>query len=384
MEIRYPNYYKKFRCTAGECPDTCCAGWEIAVDKGSDKRYRKVRKTTQNREFGKKLRKYVKGGRIISTDVTCPFLDAGGLCEMYRELGPEALCHTCRRYPRHREDYGELHEIVLLLSCPEVVRIVLTENDGSYYVRKMPGRHGNMEGVDQKLLSVLLKVRGRIWEISRDPQVSMDKRMALSLALAHDAQRRLMNSDYTDIAVVLERYQGEHTVERFLKQWDHGEAGEGRGRSISRFLLMSDFMGEVSGLETICRDWPDLLEKCRMQLYHSKNSRADYRCARERFLESHWEVCGDLEKLFEYFVYSFVLSALYDGDILTKMKMAVLCTMAVEELYMAAGPLDLARKTDICHALARQIENSDENRGMLERFLKKEILGTRRIIDALI
>ena len=29
MEIRYPEYYKQFRCLAGECPDTCCVGWEI-------------------------------------------------------------------------------------------------------------------------------------------------------------------------------------------------------------------------------------------------------------------------------------------------------------------------------------------------------------------
>ena len=28
MEIRYPNYYKKFHCIAGACPDTCCAGWQ--------------------------------------------------------------------------------------------------------------------------------------------------------------------------------------------------------------------------------------------------------------------------------------------------------------------------------------------------------------------
>ena len=33
MEIRYPEYYKQFRCLAGECPDTCCVAWEIRVDR---------------------------------------------------------------------------------------------------------------------------------------------------------------------------------------------------------------------------------------------------------------------------------------------------------------------------------------------------------------
>ena len=30
MEYVYPDYYRQFTCIGGECPDTCCAGWEIA------------------------------------------------------------------------------------------------------------------------------------------------------------------------------------------------------------------------------------------------------------------------------------------------------------------------------------------------------------------
>ena len=90
------------------------------------------------------------------------------------------------------------------------------------------------------------------------------------------------------------------------------------------------------------------------------------------------------------------MSALYDGDALTKMKMAALCTMAVEELYMAqmvdavradaedgAKMLTLQDRTHICHALARQIENSDANRSTLEQVLKQETFRARRIVNAL-
>lgn len=106
MKIRYPEYYKKFRCIAGACPDTCCAGWEIAVDRASEKRYREAQRTMENQEFAKKLKKHVKNGCIISEGATCPFLNADGLCEMYIEMGAESLCHTCARHPRHMEDYG--------------------------------------------------------------------------------------------------------------------------------------------------------------------------------------------------------------------------------------------------------------------------------------
>ena len=32
MLYTYPHYYKKFRCIASECEDTCCAGWAITID----------------------------------------------------------------------------------------------------------------------------------------------------------------------------------------------------------------------------------------------------------------------------------------------------------------------------------------------------------------
>ena len=153
MEIRYPNYYKKFHCIAGACPDTCCAGWEIPVDKASERRYRQARKSgdIQNQDFARKLKKHVKHGRIISEDVTCPFLNQDGLCEMYIELGPESLCHTCARHPRHMEDYGNLHEMLLLLSCPEAARLILEENTGGFYIRTVPERQGNVDGIDEEL-----------------------------------------------------------------------------------------------------------------------------------------------------------------------------------------------------------------------------------------
>ena len=42
MQYTVPHYYKKFRCIAGECPDTCCAGWQIQIDPVSLKKYRET------------------------------------------------------------------------------------------------------------------------------------------------------------------------------------------------------------------------------------------------------------------------------------------------------------------------------------------------------
>ena len=360
MKVRYPDYYKKFRCIAGECPDTCCAGWEIAVDRNSEKQYRDLQKQGKisNRDFAKKLKKYVKDGRILSEDVTCPFLNPDGLCEMYLELGPESLCHTCARHPRHLEDYGNLHEMVLLLSCPEVARLVLEENGGGFYVRDLPEKQGNMDGIDEELSELLLRVRDLIWKIGRDDSMTMNLRMAFSLALAHDVQRCLIPRQIVMIERVLERYEKAGAEKRFFAQWNR--------KSVNSDTLMTDFIDEFGKLELICKVWPEMMQRMRD-------------CSRRS--EEH----PDYANVFAYFLYSFFMAALYDEDMLTKVKMAVMCTMMVEMLYASAvEELTTENRVSICHALARQIENSDANRFALEAMLKGNTFSARRIIDALL
>ena len=42
MRYLKPHFYDQFVCTAGDCPDTCCAGWQIVIDKETLKKYTKV------------------------------------------------------------------------------------------------------------------------------------------------------------------------------------------------------------------------------------------------------------------------------------------------------------------------------------------------------
>ena len=40
MEITKPVYFDRFRCLAGDCPDSCCKDWQVQVDGASAQRYR--------------------------------------------------------------------------------------------------------------------------------------------------------------------------------------------------------------------------------------------------------------------------------------------------------------------------------------------------------
>ena len=123
MRYLKPHFYDQFTCTAGDCPDTCCAGWQIVIDEDSLERYGK-----EQGEFGKRLRNSIDWEEecFYQKNRRCAFLNDENLCDLYKALGPDALCDTCRLYPRHTEEYEGLRELSLSLSCPEAARIILS------------------------------------------------------------------------------------------------------------------------------------------------------------------------------------------------------------------------------------------------------------------
>ena len=99
----YPDYYKEFSCIADKCEATCCAGWQIVVDEESLKKYKKV-----TGEFKERIQAGVdfkEGVFYQKPGKRCAFLNERNLCDMYTALGEEAFCETCRRYPRHIEEF---------------------------------------------------------------------------------------------------------------------------------------------------------------------------------------------------------------------------------------------------------------------------------------
>ncbi|EJT5912930.1 flagellin lysine-N-methylase [Clostridium perfringens] len=130
MKVRVPNYFNEFKCIASECEDTCCAGWEIVIDDETHKRYEKV-----EGEFGEILRsKIVKsdGENIfLLNNGNCSFLNEKKMCEIYINLGENHLCYTCQQFPRYTEEFLDLKEVGLSLSCPEAARIILRKAENT-------------------------------------------------------------------------------------------------------------------------------------------------------------------------------------------------------------------------------------------------------------
>lgn len=125
MILRKPDFYDQFKCIASRCSDTCCVGWEIDIDEATQEVYRKVAGA-----FGERLRANIEDGhfKLLPHD-RCPFLDKDNLCEVYQNLGEDALCDICTEHPRFVEVYGDIMERGLGLCCEEAARLLL-EGEG--------------------------------------------------------------------------------------------------------------------------------------------------------------------------------------------------------------------------------------------------------------
>ena len=116
----------------------------------------------------------------------CPMWRDDGLCRIQAELGEDALCHTCREFPRLTHDYGDFIEYGLELSCPEAARIILTSAPLPYSTREIPG--GEAPEYDEEAMAQLLKSRETALQIIGDANYSVPETLVLFYYYAHQAQ----------------------------------------------------------------------------------------------------------------------------------------------------------------------------------------------------
>ncbi len=113
---------------------SCCRGWTINIDKKTHQKYvlsshadiaTIAKENLILQRKGKNSYSRVK----LNEKGDCPFIDENKLCMVHRDLGEEALSHTCSTYPRSSTRYQDETRHTMTLSCPEVVRRVLFDPD---------------------------------------------------------------------------------------------------------------------------------------------------------------------------------------------------------------------------------------------------------------
>ena len=377
MRYLKPHYYDKFVCTAADCPDTCCAGWQIMIDEDSLDRYGK-----EPGEFGKRLRNSIDWEEecFYQNNSRCAFLNDKNLCDLYKELGPDALCDTCRMYPRHTEEYEGLRELSLSLSCPEAARIMLSCKDPVRFLEEETEEEDDFEEFDFLMFSQLEDTRDVLFSVLQDRKISLTLRMAVSEQLAQSYQICMEEGREFDIDELLRdclRHQEENTLQEFVTKCLSGKGVD--AASLHQWEKQKEELQVLYGLERLRPTWDKVLDDADRWLY--QGGKENYQQICEEFhrmygaLSDHkeeWENLG--EQLLMFFVYTYFCGAVYDDMVCSKMELALFSVRWIQEFLITrwlenGKQLSMQDVEQISCWYAREIEHSDDNLNALEDWL---------------
>lgn len=382
MLYTIPDYYHEFSCIAGECEDTCCAGWQIVADEAALKKYKKV-----TGSFKKRIRKSInwkEGTFKQDKNKRCAFLNEQNLCDMYTALGEKSLCRTCKMYPRHVEEFEDVREMTLSVSCPEVARILLGKKEPVRFLTYESNKEEEYDDFDPFLYSKLVDARKVMIDILQDRSKKLNLRVGLVLSIAHDLQVRIKREDIFSIDDVFEKYQTEKAI-RFVE----AKLSEDEDYAFTKKMFQNQYL-----MERLRDDWePHLLEAESLLYGDIGCSDSEEQCTKykEQYTKNKQEFHTRLnthmpdyeiwyEQLLVYFISTYFCGAVYDGEAYVKVQMAVVSVLLIHELLMAQWlknekMLEMEDVVDTVYRYSRELEHSDPNLNLMEKLMRRDLLS---------
>lgn len=370
MLITVPDYYKEFICIADQCEDSCCAGWQIVIDKKALSKYKKT--TGSYRNVLMKKINWKEGTFKQDSSKRCAFLRNDNLCEMYRELGPDSLCRTCRLYPRHMEEFEGVREITLSVSCPEVARILMNRKDIVTFKTVEIEKDESYEEFDDFLFSLLLDVREAMIAILQNRKLPISVREGLIYGMGRDIQRRINHKQLFDGYHVIEKYEKIEAQDYVRSRLEHNQCFVNK-----RYMFIKSMFHKMQKLELLKEDWFVLCKEVQNTLYASKDAFAYdeistefYEWMKEQYPD--WEI--QKEQLLVYFIFTYLCGAVYDGDILKKVQMALISVDMIEEFLKVywlrnEKTLDVKDVIEVVYRYSREVEHSEVNLKRMEQMM---------------
>ena len=327
MKIRKPAYFDTFRCIAGACPDSCCKEWDVVVDEDAAAFYRALPGA-----LGDRLRQVLQeedGETVMAiVDRRCPFWRTDGLCDIQAALGHDALCKTCREFPRLTHDYGDFIEYGLELSCPEAARIILSA-PAEWVEEEVSG--GECE-YDEEAMEVLLRTRNTARRILTQGS-TVPETLAALLLYGYQAQAELDGAEEMpfDASTALT------SVAPFARNGDEKR--------------MVEFFKE---LEILTPQW-----RARLDAPTPGEWNAAYRTLARYFVDRYW------------------LQAVSDYDLVSRVKLTVISCLLIRHL---GGDL-----LQTAQAYSKEIENDADNvNALLDAVYQSPAFTDEKLLDLLL
>lgn len=365
MILRVPEYYTDFSCIADRCKDSCCAGWEIDIDEGSYDYYQSC-----EGEFGEflKANMYEADGeyrfclQVTGTGKSpgkrCAMLNDENLCDLYTALGEEALCEVCTEYPRFLLLYGNVMQKGLSLSCEEAGRMIFQQKSPAQFIEleMTDAPDGGEEtagepddGEDRNYIVFMEHVQKKAFEILQERQYSIRERMCRFLLWAEHAQN------------ITNQYQA-HGDSGILEECGQTWEPDIRNLPAEEFCY-EDFRERFAAfldMEVLDDEWVHI--KNQFEELFTEDTYAEMVKA---YLKSPDCQPDGYEHLLVYFVFRYLMNAVYDFDILSYAKLAVTATLVIRDMdvvrWYEKKQFTVADRIDIARIFSKEVEHSEEN-----------------------
>lgn len=343
MILRVPSFYKTFQCIADKCEHSCCIGWEIDIDEDSFDYYKSIPGS-----FGKRLAEQTttedgEHSFILQENGWCPFLNKQKLCDIYSELGEEALCEVCTEYPRFTIEYGNVREIALSFSCEEVGRILFSDEGKMHYEDvRMPDAwqeedfDENDEPFEEDMeefCSHLEEYRSQAIAILQNREKRMDDRIKEYLIFCGKLQKVVQDPEE-------QPRKAEEYWQRRMDVFDE--------------------------LENVNDEW--IAVKTQVRRFFAEHS---YKETLEEYRQSDCYNEIWYEHIMVYFTYRYFMRAWYDGNLLAKAQFAVVGFLVIRDMdlvryYSNGRKFTLADRIAVARIFSREVEHSEETLELLE------------------
>lgn len=373
MRTRVPDYFKKFKCIASECEDTCCAGWEIVVDDETHDCYKSVQG-----EFGDRLKNEIvqdeDGDNIfVLKGNRCAFLDEKDMCDIYKELGEEYLCYTCKEYPRFTEEFGNIREVGLSLSCPEAARIIFRETGiTEFEVSEDDEMVAAYNDISYDIFMQLLTSRKLIMKILQDRSIKLNARISIVLNFSQEIQNKIDENKIEEIEHIRKKYSDTNFIKSYIDKLE-----EVKGKQKIKYYNIREYLSVYKNIDHINEECPKVLDEV-VECFYGKDSDVNFYIDKHKEFNAYYDdKLYEFEHLMVYFIFRYFMKAVYDYDVSSKVKFAVVSMLMIKELDVARWiKNDKTFTTDdqveVAKMYSKDIEHSEENVESLYEVFEKE------------
>lgn len=408
MEYIYPDYYKEFNCIADKCEATCCAQWIIVPDDKSLRKYKNFKG-----DFSARLQNSIdyENKEIRRYKEACVFLNEDNLCDLYIEAGKDMLCKTCRRYPRHYEEFENIREVTLSVSCPEVARILLNKKDKVFFKSHIQtSKEEEYEDFDYILFTKLEETRELFYKILQNRNLSFSMRLSYILAMSHD----LNNHGLYEWDELINKFSNEEFINKMAKKfinYKNTYINKYRNLSLDRYdkyvdyknnrinhsknrridiinsktkkvccldeimkTLYINYIEDLSEMEHLKQSWQDMLDKALITINSIDNIYDEYKQFSEYMKDREYEY----EQLIIYFLSTYYLGAVYSNRAYDMARFSAANLLMIKILgftkwFQNGRSFTKNEQIKLVYNYSREVEHSDNNLNKFEENIHSKV-----------